>query len=59
MMKTRLLSTVILMGAAQLAFADLRIPSSVFEMSELDEAKAEAQEKKEPLIFVYTDPGTS
>lgn len=39
--------------------ADVRIPSSVFNMEELEEAKAEAFEEKKPLIFVYTDPGTS
>lgn len=40
-------------------FAELKIPSSVFTMEELDEAKAEAAEKEEPLVFVYTDPGTT
>lgn len=39
--------------------AELKVPSSVFTMEELDEAKAEATEKEEPLIFVYTDPGTT
>ena len=39
--------------------ADWRVPSSVFTMEELEEAKERAQEEKEPLIFVYTDPGSS
>lgn len=39
--------------------AEMRIPSSVFTMEELAEAKQEAAEKEEPLIFVYTDPGTT
>ncbi len=51
------------LGAAFLACsfcqAEMRIPSSIFTMEELEEAKQEAAEKEEPLIFVYTDPGTS
>lgn len=35
---------------------DLRVPSSAFEIGELEEAKTEAQKKDKPLIFVYTDP---
>lgn len=41
------------------ARAELRVPSSVFKMDELEEAKAKATAEKEPLIFVYTDPGTT
>jgi len=41
------------------AHAGLKIPSSVFTIDELAKAKAEAAEDKEPLIFVYTDPGTT
>ena len=53
-----LLSALILAMAGSAA-AELRIPSSVFEMDELEEAKAKAAKDEEPLIFVYTDPGTT
>ena len=52
-----ILITIALMPAA--LFAELSIPSSVFTMKELSEAQAKANSKKEPLIFVYTDPGTT
>lgn len=41
------------------ARAELRVSSSVFTIDELAEAKAKAVKEKEPLIFVYTDPGTT
>lgn len=37
----------------------LEIPRHVFTLDKLAEAKAEALEKGEPIIFVYTDPGTT
>lgn len=40
------------------AFA-LEIPRHVYTLDKLEEAKAEAIEKSEPIIFVYTDPGTT
>ena len=46
-------------GLAGSATAELRVPSSVFEMDELEEAKAKAAKDKEPLVIVYTDPGTT
>ncbi|MEM7699510.1 MAG: hypothetical protein AAF236_14020 [Verrucomicrobiota bacterium] len=58
-MKSGLLATVFLFCALSVAYSDIRIPSSVFTMEELDEAKAKAAEDEEPLIFVYTDPGTT
>jgi hypothetical protein len=45
--------------SGQTAKAELRVPSSVFTMEELDEAKAKAAKDEEPLIIVYTDPGTT
>jgi len=39
--------------------AELKIPSSVFTVDELEEAKLKAAEDGEPLVFVYTDPGTT
>lgn len=44
---------------AMSARADLRVSSSVFTIDELAEAKAKAVKDEEPLIFVYTDPGTT
>lgn len=37
----------------------LEIPRHVYTLDKLEEAKAEALEKSEPIIFVYTDPGTT
>lgn len=58
-MKMNLLAATLVLGTAQLALADLRIPGSVFKLDELNEAKAKAAKNTEPLIFVFTDPGTS
>ncbi len=43
----------------EIAFADLKIPRSVFTMDRLDEAKSEALEKEKPLVFVWTNPGST
>jgi len=37
------------------AFAGIKIPKHVYSVAELEEAKAEAQEKNKALAFVYTD----
>ena len=58
-MKKLVLLALVSIGCSQLAIAELRIPSSVFKMDELAEAKQKAAEDEEPLIFVYTDPGTT
>ena len=39
--------------------ADMKIPRSIHGMDELDEAIVKATKKEKPLVFVYTDPGTS
>lgn len=39
--------------------AGLDIPRYVFGLDQLEEAKAEAAEKEQPLVFVYTDPGST
>jgi len=47
-------------GFLPAAFADnLRVPSSVFRMDQLEEAKAKAIEGEEPLVFLYTNPGST
>ena len=58
-MKKLALLAVVSVGLCPFASGELRIPSSVFKMDELDEAKQKAAEDGEPLIFVYTDPGTT
>ncbi len=40
-------------------FGEMKIPRSIFRMDELDEAILEAMKKEEPLVIVYTDPGTT
>lgn len=58
-MKKSLLLLGVLALLPLVAKGDMRIPSSVYTMEEIEEAKAEALEEEEPLIFVYTDPRTS
>lgn len=56
----RILLALCLIGLLLFAFhAGRGIPSFVFNMDALEEAKAEALAKEEPLIFVYTDPGST
>lgn len=38
---------------------NLRIPNSVLRMSQLEEAKERAAENEEPLVFLYTNPGST
>ena len=58
-MKRAILATAILAGVTQLSLAELKIPRSVFRLTDLEEAKEKAAEKEEPLIFVFTDPGST
>ncbi len=39
--------------------AELKIPGNVFKMDELEKAKAKAADASKPLIFVYTNPGST
>lgn len=55
-MKVKTLLFLSLVGSC---FGELDIPRSVFSVENLEEAKAAAVEENEPLIFVYTDPGTT
>lgn len=43
----------------QICLGAPRVPNHVFTMNELEEAKVEAKEKNQPLIFVYTDLGST
>ncbi|MFT5469452.1 MAG: hypothetical protein ACI8UO_004573 [Verrucomicrobiales bacterium] len=58
-MKKLGIAAIVSIALSQFALADLKVPSSVFGMEELEEAKAKAAKDEEPLIFVYTDPGTT
>ena len=51
------LITLILLGA--LPALALDIPRHVYTLDKLEEAKAEALEKSEPVVFVYTDPAST
>ncbi len=57
MKKLILLSAIALTVTGHL-HAELDIPKSVFTYAELDEAKKEASDKNQPLVFVYTSPTT-
>lgn len=55
-------SALLVVAVSLFAFsshAELKIPSSVFTVDELEEAKLKATEDGEPLVIVYTDPGTT
>ena len=58
-MKRSLFLILVVAGLAGSAAAELSVPRSVFKMDELDEAKSKAAKDKEPLVIVYTDPGTT
>lgn len=58
-MKTPILLGIIFMALSSLSFADLKIPRSAFRMDQLEEAKTKAAEEEKPLIFVYTNPGST
>lgn len=58
-MKQLSMTLLLAVGMCHIAGAALKVPSSVFKMEELAEAKAKAAKDEKPLIFVYTDPGSS
>ena len=58
-MKTALGTIISLFALSHVATAELDIPRSIFKVDQLEEAKAKAAEDEEPLIFVFTDPGTT
>lgn len=53
-MKTGVLLALLL---TNLAFAGLDIPRSMHRLEDLEEAKAEAAAKGEPLVILYTHTG--
>jgi hypothetical protein len=46
----------LLLGLTHFSSAEIRIPSSVHTIAEIEEAKAEASKESKPLVFVLTDP---
>lgn len=54
------ISTLLVSAACVLfAQAGFDVPRSVFKMDQLAEAKSEAAEKGKPLVFVYSNSGTT
>ena len=58
-MKNILVISISIAALTQASFGNLKIPRSVFKMTDLEAAKTKAIENEKPLIFVYTDPGTT
>mgnify|MGYP004174301647 FL=1 len=58
-MKTAVALTLTLAALTHASFGNLTIPRSVFKMADLEAAKTKATESEKPLIFVYTDPGST
>ncbi len=53
------MKTLVFLIFGILSVSAFDIPRHVYSINELDEAKAEALEKSKPVVFVYTDPGTT
>lgn len=49
----------ILIALPTLALAGFKIPGKVFEIAELDKAKAEAAQKGKPIAILYSDKDTT
>ncbi|MDG1356810.1 MAG: hypothetical protein P8P36_01300 [Akkermansiaceae bacterium] len=58
-MKFFLVLAISLISIVEVSLAEMKIPRSIHRMDELDEAIVKATKKEKPLVFVYTDPGTS
>ena len=58
-MKTLFVAAAVVAGVTQMSLAELKIPRTVYKVGDLEEAKTKATEKEKPLVFVYTDPGTT
>lgn len=58
-MKNVIALTLTLAALTHASFGNLTIPRSVFKMADLEAAKTRATENEKPLIFVYTDPGST
>ena len=58
-MKNVIALTLTLAALTHASFGNLTIPRSVFKMADLEAAKTKATKSEKPLIFVYTDPGST
>ena len=50
---------LIAVGLTATLHAELKIPRSVYQIDQLEEAQAEAAEENKGLAFVMTDPGST
>ena len=58
-MKNSIVVAALFISFVGLLHAEMKVPRSIHRMDELDEAIVKATKKEKPLVFVYTDPGTS
>ena len=58
-MKKLFIAIAVLAGLTHVGLAELKISRSVYRMDQLKEASAKAIEKESPLVFIYTDPGST
>ena len=58
-MKNAIALTLTLAALTHASFGNLTIPRSVFKMADLEAAKIKPTENEKPLIFVYTDRGST
>lgn len=55
----KLTCVLLSLAMAASAMAGFKIPSGVFNHNEMDKAISKAQEEELPLVFLYTDKGTT
>jgi hypothetical protein len=58
-MKISLATMALFISFFGVLYAEMKIPRSIHRIDELDEAIVKATKNEKPLVFVYTDPGTS
>ena len=58
-MKVSLAAAALFISFFGVLHAEMKVPRSIHRMDELEEAIVKATKKEKPLVFVYTDPGTS
>jgi hypothetical protein len=58
-MKNSIVVAALFISFVGVLHAEMKVPRSIHRMDELDEAIVKATKKEKPLVFVYTDPGTS
>lgn len=54
-MKTYLILAVLFCASQSLVLAELKLPSKIFEVTEIEQAKTEAEAKGKPISILYTD----